>query len=260
MTTPATPQRLPSYQHKLRGGWQSTPVPSTATPSSRLSLGGAAPPRLRREAMPGQRPSLRVVHGPDHISDPEAFWNRFQRRLAQDSTDRLSAVAADIRASSELSSASVAANAIESTWERIESICSLAESRLRLLLPKLGSPQRAPRAAWLEQALKELRTSPDAEQPAEDAVRSADNLVRALFSRLADNELPELAWGPLGSVEVRWRDTLTWLVYPSRLPWPGIRVRAVVSGESGRAPEARLFHLATSLLDHASSVLADDTR
>lgn len=261
MTTPDQgPQRTPSYRPRLRGGWQAsttnTTVPTATTERPQTPF---AHHRSRREAVTGEARVWRTSQL-TRVFDIDAFWTRPQRRLTQDATERLSAVEAEVRAVSEGAVATSAASAVEAIWERVETICSLAESRLRLLLPKLEAPERAPRSQWLDQALRQLCTDPDASQSPDLAMRSTENLLRSLTARMANAPMPEVAWGPLGAVEVRWEGVLTWLVYPSRLPWPGIRARAIVAGQPGRASDARLFHLANSLVDHAYLVLTDDAR
>ena len=163
-----------------------------------------------------------------------------------------------IRCASELSDPEDAIRRIGSLWQTVDSLASLAESRMRALLARVKGPELTPEPSWLTAAGRELLGACDAESgaPSRAALESASRLARALLTKEPDLRA-DLECAPAGSVLVRWRDSsLRWLVSTPRLPWPGVSVRAYARTDPALPRlEQETFHYVPLVLEHAKKNL-----
>jgi hypothetical protein len=149
-----------------------------------------------------------------------------------------------------------AVKAITSIWESLDKTAQLAEARMRLCLPKLPTPELADRPDWIERQLPALKVGDEdlaASHPL--AVEAADLLIRACLQASGASIEADIEKGPLGNVIVDWNvepHALQWEVEAARLPWPGVKVNALVMDNSAAKPQGhtRIFHTAFEVIDH----------
>ena len=81
-----------------------------------------------------------------------------------------------IRCASELSDSEDAIRRIGSLWQTVDSLASLAESRMRALLARVKGPELTPEPSWLTAAGRELLGACDAESgaPSRAALESCE--------------------------------------------------------------------------------------
>jgi hypothetical protein len=157
-----------------------------------------------------------------------------------------------------------AISAIAQIWEQLVRAEQFAEARMRLCLAKVDEPALVDCPSWLMEPVKELSSSEDglsASHPL--AIESAEKLIRLVYTRNSQwQSLPEVEKAPLGQVAVTWetnRRRVTWLVAPSRLPWPGIEVKSTLMEMQGAQPhvEARVFFVASEAVEYLEKCLAN---
>jgi hypothetical protein len=151
---------------------------------------------------------------------------------------------------------------VESLSNRLDALTSLAESRLRLRLPALSKPHiHGELGKGIREKLEFLLRHPDSNVPATEALKSAELLLRALPSHILDDYPIAIQWIGVGAIEIRFGPTLTWLVYPPRLQWPGVKIKTVTLPQDlGVAPKTRSFLLAKSVVDHTLKTLNRDAK
>ena len=211
----------------------------------------AARPR-RPEPKPGQ------FAGP--LSSLSSLWKPLPPERVPYPVTRVDAARLEhaIRSASEESPAEAAVQRIDSLWQTIDALASLAESRMRIVLSRVRGPELASEPRWLSEASTELLRSENADLgvPNRGAVDSARRLARALLA-IHPKRRAELEPAPAGSVFVKWGDSsLRWLVSAPRLPWPGTSVRVYVRADpSVPKMQQETFHHAQGVLEHASKNL-----
>jgi hypothetical protein len=132
----------------------------------------------------------------------------------------------------------------------------LAEARTRFCLGKLTEPSLAPRPAWLAEQIPDLHKSEEdlaASHPL--AIYAVDKLIRACMLASQTALEATVQKGPLGNVLVDWNvatHSLQWEVEAARIPWPGVKVNALVVQNSGKTPRAhtRILHTAFEVIEH----------
>ena len=151
---------------------------------------------------------------------------------------------------------------VESLSNRLDALTSLAESRLRLRLPALSKPHiHGELGQDIREKFECLLRHPDSEVPAIEALKSAELLLRALPSHILDEYPIAIQWIGVGAIEICFGSALTWLVYPPRLQWPGVKVKTVSLPQGlGVAPKSRSFLLAKSVVDHTLKTLNRDAK
>jgi hypothetical protein len=159
-----------------------------------------------------------------------------------------------IRCASEEGPPEQAIRRIDSLWQTIDVLTSLAESRMRILLARVEGPKLEHEPRWLSKAIRELLKtgSPELGAPNRAAVDSACRLVRA-FLVVHPERQADLEAAPAGSVLVKWRaSSLRWLVSAPRLPWPGVSVRMYARTDPALPKmQADTSHYAPTVLEHA---------
>ena len=164
------------------------------------------------------------------------------------------AIETQIKEASELP-AEQAIRAIDEIWGRLDEMCSLAESRMRILLAQVQKPELAAEPTWMTAALSELREQ--APQCHPEAVEAARKLALAFVARNAGVQAT-FTPSPLGAVTVRWDvpSGLRWLVVAPKLPWPGTHAR-VYWRSSPQLPalEAWTYHYAEGVLERSAALL-----
>jgi hypothetical protein len=151
---------------------------------------------------------------------------------------------------------------VESLSNRLDALTSLAESRLRLRLPALSKPQiHGELAQGISEKLECLLRHPDSKVPAIEALKSAELLLRTLPSDILDEYPIAIQWIGVGAIEIRFESALTWIVYPPRLQWPGVKVKTIsLPKDLGVAPKTRSFLLAKSVVDYTLKTLNRDAK
>jgi hypothetical protein len=97
--------------------------------------------------------------------------------------------------------------------------------------------------------------------PAIEALKSAELLLRTLPSDILDEYPIAIQWIGVGAIEIRFGSALTWLVYPPRLQWPGVKVKTIsLPKDLSVAPKTRSFLLAKSVVDYTLKTLNRDAK
>lgn len=148
-----------------------------------------------------------------------------------------------------------AAKRIDEIRESVDELGAAAEARLRVTLKSLTAPALAPEApAWFVESVRLLPSH----QLDKRVVASAERLVRAVVAAVGAAGEGRCELANDGTLEVVWESDscLTWLVGRSRLPWPGINVRAYARHDANLpAMRSRSFQLAHRAIEHAASRL-----
>ena len=109
--------------------------------------------------------------------------------------------------------------------------------------------------------LDRLISEPEASLAAEKVIETARNLLKSLPAALLGRFDIEIDWIGMGAIEVRLGRCFTWIVYPSRLPWPGVHLRALVyDSDSSKLVKSSNFFLAASAVAFARQVLMNDEK
>jgi hypothetical protein len=167
-------------------------------------------------------------------------------------------IEAAIREASDLPNPADAMREIDVIWGKLYGACSLAESRMRGLVHCVRDPKVAWEPSWLTAAMDRLRgsVSEGLDAPHFLAIESARKLVCALISASRGRAVvAQIQAAPYGCVDIWWDNSplsLSWIVAPPRLPWPGVDVRVYAR----RAPDrpcmcAESFHRADAVVKHA---------
>lgn len=185
-------------------------------------------------------------------------WREAEPQLSASSFG-IAHIEAAIREASAIDGPDEALGAIDRLWERLESACSVAESRARMLLPRVARPELAAVPVGVANALSALaRQHKDglaAPHPA--CIESATLLIRALLQRCPKATPTAVEAAPLGAVEIEWGDRLKWLIQTPRLPWPGVQVRTYTrTNLSTSRMSVRVHHTAAGVLEEACELLA----
>ncbi|MCH7988630.1 MAG: hypothetical protein IID46_05685 [Planctomycetes bacterium] len=166
-----------------------------------------------------------------------------------------------IRAAHQHLSPEDAVETIGTIWESLEKTGQLAEARTRICLGKLKEPQLAERPAWLAEQLQDLSQADEDLAPSHPlAIEAADRVIRACLHLSTAEIEAKVQKAPLGNVLVGWDvepHSLQWEVEAARLPWPGVKINALVVDNSGDKPQAhtRIFHTAFEVIGHFSEQL-----
>lgn len=137
---------------------------------------------------------------------------------------------------------------LEVALEGARTLSDRLEAGMRRCLVHCQKPVEAPSPSWLIPALAAML--PDLTP---GVGHSAAQLIRA-FLHVQEGIMPTLEGGPRGTLEVTWAPNLSWLVYPSTLPWPACDVR--VYGDFRDTP--RSFRLASSVIRESLRILQTD--
>ena len=138
---------------------------------------------------------------------------------------------------------------IEQIMSLLDEVKGPCESAMRILLFRVKRPKLSDIPEWWNSELAELHR--DESYFATAALEQASLLVRSVLTHLPSMSA-RLASGYNGSVEVVWNISpyLSWYVYPSFLPWPGVRVRVYSRDERENLTAKSLF-LAETVTSHA---------
>lgn len=120
---------------------------------------------------------------------------------------------------------------LEQIWQSVDEVVGLLEGRMRLVLALTREPPPTP-DEWIVSTFREYSSH--------DAVLHGQRLVQALgaVTELNEGDI-EVGLGPPGMLEVTIRGEVTWLVAPSRMPWPGVSVRAFFPRTKGNIQRCR---------------------
>jgi hypothetical protein len=154
------------------------------------------------------------------------------------------------------------AERIENIWNGLDRLCTLAENRLRIGLAGIDKckPEHE-MSSSIATRLDRLISEPEASLAAEKVIETARNLLKSLPAALLGRFDIEIDWIGMGAIEVRLGRCFTWIVYPSRLPWPGVYLRALVyDSDSSKLVKSSNFFLAASAVAFARQVLMNDEK
>ncbi len=148
-----------------------------------------------------------------------------------------------------------AIRSIDDAWGHLEDGCSLAESRMRILLHKVATPLLAPEPSWFTVAIDEMIADIDDVVIPQKTIDSCRLLTRALLGALATLETTaRIDAMPNGSIEMHWQgaNLLIWVISNPSLAWPGVNVR-VYTRPDPTSPQltAKTFHHVSGVIDQA---------
>lgn len=135
------------------------------------------------------------------------------------------------------------------------------ENAVRIRLPCAGKPRLSQLLATrFQESLDFLQ-----EGNSYASVLTAERLLRALPSNLLYRYHVEIGEHPANPyvIQVSLGDgdrEVMWLVYPSRLNWPGIHVAAVLSDSESLLAESKIFCVAQSLIQYTIGKLEKKNR
>ena len=184
-----------------------------------------------------------------------------QSGIIQRSSAACEQAAYAIRSAHQHLSAKEALKTIGTIWESLEKTGQLAEARTRFCLPKLPELQLADSPAWLTEQLGVL-SQPDDDLAASHplTIEATERLICACIQSSKTDAKADVQKVPLGNVLVDWNvepNSLHWEVEAARLPWPGVKVNAMVVDNSGDKPQThtRIFHTAFEVIEHFNEQL-----
>ena len=216
----------------------------------------------------GVKISSRAVVRQANIVDIEetnrivAEWNKVDKNGINLIDYYVAEISDKIKESSNRQNGSETTSFIESAWDKLDRLCSLAENRLRLSLPRGEKISPCEELSdSIQESLENLRQDPASSLAVEQVIQTCKNLLECLPQSLVSRLSIEIAWIGLCSVEIKLGHIFTWIVYPSRLPWPGVRLKSLrYDVHSMKLAETRNFFLASSALRFALSHLSEHER
>lgn len=151
---------------------------------------------------------------------------------------------------------------LENLYDKVYKDLVKVENAIRIKLPCAGKPRLSQLlASRFQESLDSLQGC--------GSVLTAERLLRALPGNLLDRyhvEVRDHGANPyviqvsLGAGDRK----VMWLVYPSRLDWPGIHVIALITSVSPRSEgllsESKTFCVAQSLVQYTIDKLEEETR
>lgn len=154
---------------------------------------------------------------------------------------------------------------IAALWEKLEGVTGLAEARSRILLPH--SPvELVPSPDWLTTKLLATQYYPREEEPEHSlppphtrTLQNADRIIRFVLPDFPLGLEPRIDRWFKGSIEVEWvlnDRSISWLIYPSNLGFPGCDIRAYTSFFSEEKMESRRLFNIFDLQDHCRNFIA----